>query len=764
MRKRSRAAAGAALVAIALVFGPALAPLGAVAAPSAAAAAASASSTLSVVDNEGRPVSAAVVALENGTVLGTTDAAGHLAVTVADGVRLVVTAGTRRVVVVMRARTLVATLPPATIGSVIARNDPATPVVTAINPAAVALGDVADALRFVPNYRTALEGGSGRQMVNGIPLQLPPMGGGGANAAGGLSSDLVDSFVTTQADDGTVTPNFRLLSPSAKPAQSFSYEDRDGRGAVAKATATGTLRRFGYALALVDRTDDGVLAGRTLLDASGSSYDHSLGLHRSDASISLSYAMPHTSISVVGLGSHQRNAYVETAQPGSLLAGVGAGSDVVSGSGTAWVLATHQIGTLTYRVLDVRFDGALAEDLRAARFAGVAVPSYSGFHYSGSYDELAVERVLRGGGSVALKYSATHVGVRSFFGASDSSVTSGSQALSLSAQRVFGATRAGATLTSTHDAAAVLGGNSLDASAFVRGRIGRFDVRLAGSLSPTQNQESTYVSAIQSGPPAGASFDCAAGDAIVDGRSNVSGGHPRARTLTAEIRGRALGGDVAAGGFRSVAQNALVRVISSAAPGAFDASYNAALSQVATTLCGGALAPDLYVRAYTTVPRLLGDEWYVTYGVARKGWRLDLAYETYALRAPVVPAHGAGVTSLIANAQLDGVPMHRAHAVLSHRAGGTIASLAAQYVDGHNAAHLPGHVIVAAGLQFQLGRGLGGGTLAISAQNLFHAYAGDVASSRYALPVASTGAPIGVLATPVTPAWRIRYTVRTGQR
>ena len=130
----------------------------------------------------------------------------------------------------------------------------------------------------------------------------------------------------------------------------------------------------------------------------------------------------------------------------------------------------------------------------------------------------------------------------------------------------------------------------------------------------------------------------------------------------------------------------------------------------------------------------------------------------------MVPAPGFGVTSLIANAQLDGVPLHRAHAVLSRRAGNAIASLAAQYVDGHNAAHLPGHVTVAAGLQLQLGRNLGAGTLAISVQNLFHAYAGDVASPRYALPVASTGAPIGVLATPVTPAWRVRYTVRTGQR
>ncbi len=733
--------------------------LQALAAPAAAASA----SRILVTDPSGTPVAyAEIVALAQGraTTLGRTDAAGVALVTL-DGPRtLVARVGERASApVTSEGENIRLVLPLTEIAHVRARSaTPQAPTVSASSESAVAFDDVAAARSLLPNYRSHAEGGSGNATLNGVPLQLPAgPGGRGSHDDPGLPSDLIESFSATAADDGTVTPNYHVLSPNGTRSLKLSSALGGYDSALLKLSTSAVVKKFGYALVAVRGGDDGSLAHQTLTDSSGLTYDHSTGTRHTDASLSLSYQLGTTQINAVGIGSRRTGRDIDDTLPGAVLQGYGPDTATTRSSGFGYVIASQTHGRDSFHLLDARYAGGAGEAVYGAN--GFS----SGYRYSGGYDELAFSRAF-GPAALSFKATATQTTTVGYAGANGYEAATlaraGQQTFGVRYERNDGPHGYAAGVDVLHRNGA-FAGTALEGNASFRTTAGPYALGLTLLHQQAQTLESYGVGAYQLSPPAAASFTCEQPSATVGAPALTSGSHPHADTLTASLKRRfGSGATISAGGFASEGRDMLVAPTSTLSAD-LGPAYLTGLQHAFGALCGGAaLAPDaIYVHRYQTVPRLRGREAYVDAVIPLGALRGELTYETYSLVAPVVPAPAPGtVSTLIAGHQVDGIPLHRANLLFSYRKAHAVYALALQYVSDNNADALPAHLTATLGAQVPLGPGILSGSL----ENAFHTYEGAYASPRWAVGLATNGAPVPTIASPLRSTWRLHYTVPLG--
>jgi hypothetical protein len=283
----------------------------------------------------------------------------------------------------------------------------------------------------------------------------------------------------------------------------------------------------------------------------------------------------------------------------------------------------------------------------------------------------------------------------------------------------------------------------------------RFDWSLYSAQA--QLMETYYADSLRLAVPGAADFDCAGHTAFASGPSDGTPGAPHIvaakSNVTQQIGSRT---QITAGGFYAQTTDALV-VTSSSGGLALPNGYLQALDTSYSNLCGGqTLASNgVFLTHYTTVPRRVGAEWYVSSSTSIGPLVVQTGYETYSVFATGLPAVLMGTTStLVDGAQLWNVPMHRASLLIAYPHRSLTAALGLAYVSSNNAAHLPAYVMASAGVRMLLRRG---GIVTFSAQNLFGRYSDVFQSPRFAATSATTQAPVAFLATPLTPTWTLRY-------
>ncbi len=723
---------------------------------------------VTVVDANLQPVAGATLEAvgEKATrIVGRTNATGVIEVHVARGERLQARAGsavssieaaenaTLRLVVRLR-----------TIASVTARTAHPEERTTAASARALISGSVTGGLGYIPNYRSAAAGGSGRQSLNGVPLDLPAPPGT-AGASGGIPSDLISSFDAVQADDGSY-PDYHLLSPTLNFSATFSPGAASFDGSRWKATASGPHGNLHYALALVAGSDEGTLAGQTFADQSGVRYNHGSDAHHSDVSLTGNTKLGSVNLSFLGFDTHHSAAYINANEPGTIVQGLGPGNRTAEDNGLEFLLATWSRGRDSFSAIDGRYRGGGTFDLTHALIDGIATPSYSGYRYSGSFDQASWTRTF-GRSSLSLKASANENVSNGFSGESaadsqsgSSSVRTGSQSLGLAYRIGQGHDNAGASLTAQHLGGA-FAGSFLEATAFGAKRIAGIDARLSVSATQAQAEEAGYATSYPLAPPQTATVVCQPATATVDGPAHVGTTHPRSRTIALSLSREGDDGSIRVGAFRSDITNALIQADATGV--ALPAGYAAGLDDFLGTLCPGErLSPaNTFVQRYESVGVLRQSEWYVDATRRLGPFSLEAFYETFADAPAWTPADLAGArTTLAAGAQLANVPLHRAGLTVAFTNGATMLAMGARFVSANNDANLPDYVALDAGMRARLGPG----TLETSAQNLFGAYTGLLDSPRYAVPLATTAAPLYTLATPLQRTWTLRYTARVGPR
>jgi hypothetical protein len=697
--------------------------------------------------------------------LGSSDASGALDVRVDPATMLYAEANGRRsalAAVAAAGGSIHLIVAPAVIATISARHNPTGPrLVTDSSAAAVATGDPAAALGTIANFRTRSEGGSGRETLNGVPLELPPAPGSNGGATTSIPSDLIESFSAVQSDDGSVTPNYHVLGPTATPQ--FHVSAASGRydGELFKGSFSGTAGRLGYAAVLATGSDEGVLAGRSFVDASGIDYDHSSHAHHTDASLELDYRLGTTQISVVGLASRTKRDDIGLADPGGVPLGLGPGDATRTALATGYVFASQTHGRDAFHFIDARFGGGADDDQSHAVLDGVALGSDSGYRYWGQYDEFGFARQFARE-SLAFKASATRVTTLDYVDGNQAAATSLQRTLSAAYERGDWTSGFGGSLGAVSHVGA-LGGTTIEENVHAQRRIAGTALRLTAYHSQAQTIESTYAGLIQWASPVSASFTCGPASATLSGPGNVGSRHPEATTLSvAGDRAFAHGISLSGGAFVSYFTNLLVQPTTQIDPSALPAGYAGALGKIAQTACPGETSlADVFVQNYQTVAHAIGREWFGDAKFPLGPLRAEATYETYSMVATSLPASLAGArTSLIAGSQLPGIPLHRANLILSYGHGPALLAAALQYVSDNNALHLPGHVTTSAGLQLRTASG----TLSLSAINLFRAYGGAFATSRYAVALPAPGSAIPVLATPEAATWQLRYTTNFGRR
>jgi hypothetical protein len=716
-----------------------------------------------VVDQAGGPVSAEILSGDPAHLvsLGFTDASGVLNVKLADPVLLTARRGTQvSPAVPAVAGDVRLVMPLMELAHVHARlTTPSTEQrVDETSASAVAFDDVAQARSLVANYRSHTEGGSGHQTLNGIPLDLPSGPGASSGDQPGVPSDLIDSFNAVQADDGTITPNYHLLSPTATTRWHFSSGLGSNDTSLWKVGISGTVKKLGYAVAAATGHDEGTLAGATYTDVSGATYDHSTDTRHTDVSLALSQAIGTTQLNAAGFATRRTGNDVDATMPGSIPLGDGPGNSTTSSTGFEYVVASQTHGRDAFHLIDSRFAGGSEDDARDALLAGTAVGSVSGYRYSGSYDELSMTRSF-GTASLTAKVTLTHTNTTGYVTgtpfASADTISAGQQTVGLAYEANKGIANYGASI----DRARRLGafeGSSVEVRAHAGATIHGTVLRLSATDAQAQTQDAYSADAYNLAAPTGATVTCGDPSATVTGPSHTDGRHPQADTLDGSVhRELGHGASITAGGFLSDGHDMLV-FAQSGLSSSLDPAYRAQLQQNFGVLCPGEnlTASDIYVQRYESVPSVLGREWFVDGAIPFGPFRAELSYETYSLYAPTGAPDLANVaTALVPGSQLPGVPLHRANALFSYSHRHSIVALALQYTSVNNAENLPGHVTASLGAQIPFGPGV----LALSAQNLLGAFSGTYASPRNAVPLGSTGAPVPTLAIPLRPVWSIRY-------
>jgi hypothetical protein len=724
-----------------------------------------------VVDERSAPVAGAqiVSAAPDARVLATTDANGDATIALGSGPIFARSGRTASAVAVLpsmpsldrRPETVRLVIHAQVIGTTIARDRPDFARIATGGPAVLALGGAVAALGLVPNYRTAAEGGSGRQALNGMPLALPAQAAGGRVPVG-IPTDLIDSVDPVQADDGSITPNFHLLNPTPSLAGGLRFRRASFDGAQLKSVIADTRGRFGYALALVDGTDDGVLAGRTFRDSSGITYDHSTGARHADASLVANYALGSTTISVVGLGTKDRGADIATTQPGSIPFGYGPGAVATSDFGVAYALVTQVRGRDLLHAVDVRIDGGAQQ--RDPIFAGGTIDGATtgGYRFHGSYDEIGWTRSF-GADSLGAKVVATRNSADGFTDADVRGQQSSEQSLALEFERKAATNVGGSVRAIVRQG--TFSGLTPEVTAHVGRSVAGADVTLTALASQAQTLQASYAGAYVLAAPQSADIVCGAADgtATLRAPSQLGPTRPTALTLRATIR-KTLGRRFAwtAGGFAAATRNALVDVTTAPAS-PLASAYVAQVQNAYANACPGeALGGDrIALLRDMTVPLLQSREAYADVKFPVGALDVETTYETLSEFAPQVPAELRGLRSdLVPFGQIAGVPLQRANAIVSYRGPRLLAALAAQFVSANNAAALPAHVSVSAGVQIELV----GGRLTVSAQNIAGGPAGTLSSRAGAIALAASGVPFPILATPLRRTWNLSYALGLGKR
>jgi hypothetical protein len=616
----------------------------------------------------------------------------------------------------------------------------------------------------VPDYRSAAQGGSGRQSLNGVPLDLPAPPGT-ASASGGIPSDLISSFDAVQADDGSY-PDYHLLAPTPDFRATFTAGAASSDGSLWKASMAGPDGNLHYALALAAGGDDGRLAGQTFSDNSGVRYDHATGERHTAVSLTGNTQLGPVNVAFLGFDTNRSAAYITTNRPGDIVNGLGPGNRTGGDTGLEFLLATWSHGHDSFSAIDGRYRGAGTFDFTHALVDGIATPSDSGYRYDGRFESVNWTHSF-GPNALSLKAAANENTSNAFYRTNDSPVQSGggwvrtgSQMLSLAYRVGHGDASAGASLTAQR-AGGAFAGSFLDATAFAARRIAGIDARIAVAATEAQTQEASYATTYSLAPPQTAAVTCAPATATVSGPADVGTTHPRSRTISLSLSRGGANGSVRVGAFRSDISNALV--FANVGGTALPSGYVAQLGAFVESLCPGETlsAAGTFVQRYETVGVLRQAQAYVD-AIRRLGpVSLEAFYETFT-DAPAQTAAGLGGerTTLVPGAQLANIAPHRAGLTAAFSHGSALIAMGARYVSSNNEANLPGHVVGDAGLRVRLGPG----ALETSAQNLFGAYTGRLSSPRYAVPLMTTAAPLFTLATPIARTWTLRYTVDVGPR
>lgn len=720
--------------------------------------------TVTVVDGEARPVSGAIVEAVDASgsrVLGRTDNRGVVHVNVPRGAGVQARAGSAASAVeVPRMATLRLVVNLRVIGSVRVQGASSAPQITAASAAALLSGDVANALGYVPNYRSAAQGGSGRETLNGIPLDLPAAPAGAIGSNGGIPTDLISSFDAVQADDGSVEPDYHLLSPSAQFTATAAIRAASFDGSRWKATVAGPHGNFGYALALAGGGDQGTLVDQTFTDASGLSYNHGSGAHHFDASLTAHEKIGTVDLALVGVGSRQGSKYIATTEPGHVIQGLGPENLMTGDTGFDYILATRTLGRDSFHAIDVRYNGGGTFDLGQAINNKSPTPSFSGYRYSGSYDEAGWSRAY-GAASLSLMASATQGVSEGFSDGESSAVRSASQGFGVEYKIDHGADSAGASVKARH-ISGDLSGSFVEADAFVAKRIDGIDGRFSIATTQSQTEEASYVSSYVLGPAQTASIVCSPGSATIVGPSLVGQTHPRAKTIQLSLARSGNTGSIKAGAFRSDITNALV--MGEFGNAVLPPDYVASLNSVFDVLCPNEQIPaaNILLQQYVSVPVLRQTTWYIS-GTRRLGpLTLQASYETFSDVPLDIPASLArSRTTLRSGAQLPGVPLHRGNVIVAYAGHDTTFAVGARFLSENNEDNLPSYVALDAGARLPLGPGV----LEVSAQNLVDPFPGLLTSPQYAIPIATTTqAPLGTLATPLLRTWAVQYTLAVGPR
>jgi|SRR5579872_5111357 len=106
---------------------------------------------------------------------------------------------------------------------------------------------------------------STRYQINGVPLA-------GSGAALAVNTDLLAQAAIDEAND---VVSFLYLSPTQNPTYVEQFSSGGFGSNFSKLTAQGTTGVTGFAFARTDRRQASLLNGKTYLDLSGQSYDHS---------------------------------------------------------------------------------------------------------------------------------------------------------------------------------------------------------------------------------------------------------------------------------------------------------------------------------------------------------------------------------------------------------------------------------------------------------------------------------------------------------
>ncbi len=702
-----------------------------------------------VVDGAGTPVPGARVLDESSHVIGVTGANGAIDVSVKH----------RGSYHAERDGIVTATMPPAngslvlvlirSIGTAQARVDPSSTLLRATGPQALAMGGASAALDLVPNFRSAEQGGSGTTLVEGVPLPLPPAPGGQS----AVPDDLVESASVTEAESGSTVPNFHLLSPTSPGAVSFSAGARAYDGSTWKSSVRDVHGHFGYALVAAGGGDGGPLAGTTLSDSSGLSYDHSTHARHIDGSAVFSYhPNVSSSISLVAFGSRARQADIGTSEQDGQLAGVGPYNEIRANAGTAFVRLATTHGRDTLQVVAVTFGGSSALDDRRAFADSRPIPSLSAFAYAGRYEEASATRAFDAG-SLTLKATDQRVQIDAHgTGYANTAATSADTA-GLSFQRRSSNSELTLELKGYRSIAglqtSMLGGN-VQATTMLNG----WRARLGTSVAPTQEREFDAARVTKFDTPNAAAISCDGQTATIRGSSDAPTAHPRTAMLSFALDPpRSRFGQFRVGGFASQTTNAIVRLL--AVDEALDPALAAALGFEYRSVCGAVLPADgIVTDGVASVRRLRGDELYVS-DTWRKGrFTVSGFYETFADRAVDPGPQAAAVrTTLLSNAQLPGVPLHRANALVAY--AGTRWSVAADalFTSANNAQNLPSHTVVSLGAATVVGPG----RLEFSVQNVLGSYSRTYTEPDSAIGIASGGDPFRTLAIPLHRTWSVRY-------
>jgi hypothetical protein len=714
---------------------------------------------ITVIDADGNPVRAAGIEVA-GTqrVLAHTNTDGRVKVCVEPQTRLLARSGDFVSDAVLAAPVMHLSLHLEVIARVSSHPGPGTLRTSESSPSSIVAGNVGRALGYVPGYRDIAEGGPGGLSLNGVPLNLPAAPPGTAAAGGGFPSDLVSSFDAVQADDGSIQPDYHLLSPT--PA--FRWNTQIGAdtfgGSDWKSTIAGPSGKLRYALAVAGGGDGGVLAGMTFADASGIAYDHGSQSHHVDGSLVLDDSIGNVNVAFVGAGSRQAAAYIVDLKPGPIVQGFGPGNIASQDFGTEYLLATTSRGRDSFSAIDVRYNGGAVDDLSNAILAGRPVPSNSGYRYFGSSDSLAWTRAF-GPASLSLSVdtkSNTSTGFANDFTGVE---RSGKQDVKASYKFMRGQNGYGATLGADH-LEGPFGGEALESTVFVSKRIGSINGRLSLSSSQAQSELATYATTYSLQPVETATLTCSPATASVAGASQTGTTHPRANDAILSLSQSAPTTTLHAGAFISDISNALVQA--TVPDVLLPPDYLSSLDRFFATLCPTHSLPvsDVFVQRYETVPVLRQQEWYIDDTRKLGNVSIELSYETFSDTAALLSSERGGVGTLVPGAQLPNVPLHRASVIVAVTHGKTIVALAARFVSANNAENLPGHLTVDSGVQFPIGFG----RIEASAQNIFAAYSGRFTSPLYAVWIPTTRFALPTLATPLQTTWSLRYVATIGAR